>query len=407
VRRRSSFVGVDVPERMKVSLIPGHELSDDLARVWIGLQQTNPDLSSPYFHPEFTKVIAAVRHDVEVAALESDGKIVAFLPFQREQPAVGGPVGGIISDYHGLICAHDFRFVPSELLKQSRLIAWDFDHLPTSQLSFTPFHSTIDASPQIHLSRGYHAYVQQRRAAGSDQIKKIGNLIRRVEREIGPLRFVADSTDAASLESVLAWKSLQYRQSGKPDLFAPGWIREAVQRIFTTRTDGCSGILSLLYAGDRLVAGHFGIRSQQAWHYWFPSYDKEAAKYSPGLILLEKMAEHAPAIGVSIIDLGKGMSFYKERLMNSNSPLASGRLESPWSLFRRKTWRIMRSRLGDSPFGPPARAALEWLRPRSRVAHEETANSDEHFGGDLYGKRHDGRKIGWESNQISPLAWMG
>src|SRR4051794_17226783 len=102
---------VDVPELMKVSLIPGHEISDDLARVWIGLQQTNPDLSSPYFHPEFTNVIAAVRHDVEVAVLEADGKIVAFFPFQREHPSIGGPVGGIISDYHGLICARDFRFL--------------------------------------------------------------------------------------------------------------------------------------------------------------------------------------------------------------------------------------------------------------------------------------------------------
>ena len=35
-----------------------------------------------------------------------------------------------------------------------------------------------------------------------------------------------------SFETVLAWKSDQYLQSGKRDLFAPGWIREAVGRIF-------------------------------------------------------------------------------------------------------------------------------------------------------------------------------
>jgi len=349
---------------MKVTLTPGQKLSNDLVRVWIGLQQANPDLSSPYFHPEFTKVIAAVRHDVEVAVLESDGKIVAFFPFQREQREIGGPVGGVISDYHGLICAQDFRFLPSELLRQTRLNAWNFDHLPTSQLSFAPFHSSIEPSPQIDLSRGYHTYIQQRRGAGSEQIKKIGNLVRRVEREVGPLRFVADSTDAASLGTVLGWKSDQYRQSGNGDLFASGWIREAVDRIFATHADGCSGMLSLLYAGDRLIAGHFGMRSRQVWHYWFPSYDPQAAKYSPGLILLLKMAEHAPAIGAQIIDLGKGLSPYKERLMNSCSSLASGRVEPPWRSFRRRVWRILRSRLGNSSFGPPARVALEWLRPR-------------------------------------------
>jgi CelD/BcsL family acetyltransferase involved in cellulose biosynthesis len=246
-------------------------------------------------------------------------------------------------------------------MQQCRLAAWNFDHLLTSQSSFTAFHHYIEVSPQLDLSKGYESYVHEQRSSGSEQIKKSGNLMRRLEREIGPLRFVADSTDAASLESVLAWKSLQYRQTDKPDLFAPGWIREAVQRIFTMRTDGCCGILSLLYAGDRLLAGHFGIRSRHTWHYWFPSYNKEAAKYSPGMILLLKMAEHAPKVGVSIIDLGMGMSPYKERLMNSSSMLAGGRLESSWRSVCRKSWHILRSRLGNSPFGPSARAVRAWL----------------------------------------------
>ena len=134
-----------------------------------------------------------------------------------------------------------------------------------------------------------------------------------------------------------------------------------MQRIFATHADGCTGVLSLLYAGDRLIAGHFGMRSRQTWHYWFPSYNPEVAEYSPGLILLLKMAEQAPTIGVSIIDLGKGMSPYKERLMNSWSSLASGRLESPWRSVPRKTCRAVRSRLAHSPLGLRAGLAREWL----------------------------------------------
>jgi CelD/BcsL family acetyltransferase involved in cellulose biosynthesis len=351
---------------MKLTLIPGHELSDDLAQLWISLQRANPDLASPYFHPEFTKTIAGVRPDVEVAVLEVEGKIVAFFPFQREHNDVGRPVGGFISDYHGLICAPDFQFSPRELLAQSRLRAWEFDHLPTSQLSFTPFQLSIEPSPQIDLSMGYDLYVKQRREAGSEQIKKILNLARRAEREMGPLRFVANSSDAGSLAAVLSWKSNQYRQSGKPDLFVSGWVREAVERISSIRTGDYSGVLSLLYAGDRLVAGHLGMRSNQVWHYWFPSYDAGAAKYSPGLILLLKMAEHAPEMGVRIIDLGKGMSPYKQRLMNSRSFLASGSIElSGWQTFRRRALRALRSQLGISPLGPPVRVAMRWLRQRT------------------------------------------
>ena len=104
----------------------------------------------------------------------------------------------------------------------------------------------------MDLSRGYDTYVQERRGAGSEQIKKICNLMRRIEREIGPLQFVSNSTDAASLATVLGWKSNQYRQSGERDLFAPGWIRVAVDRIFAIHADGCSGVLSLLYAETAL-----------------------------------------------------------------------------------------------------------------------------------------------------------
>jgi CelD/BcsL family acetyltransferase involved in cellulose biosynthesis len=347
---------------MKVTLIPGKELSDDLVHSWIRLQQANPDIASPYFHPAFTNAIAAVRQNVEIAVLESDNKITAFFPFQREHDAIGHPVGGIISDYHGLICGQGFKFAPSRLLECSRLIAWNFDHLIVSQSSFAPFYWSIEPSPQIDLSRGYGEYVQDQRRAGSEQIKKIGNLKRRMAREIGPLRFVADSKEFVSLGTVLGWKSDQYRQSGEHDLFASDWIREAVNLIFATHADGCSGVLSLLYAGDRLVAGHFGMLSRQVWHYWFPSFDPEARKYSPGLILLLKMAEHASAIGVPLIDLGKGMSPYKRRLMNSSSPLASGRLEPSWRSFGRRTWRTLRSRIGNSLFGSPARVALQWLR---------------------------------------------
>jgi CelD/BcsL family acetyltransferase involved in cellulose biosynthesis len=362
---------------MKVTLVPGRELGPDLVAAWTGLQAANPDLVSPYFHPEFTKAIAAVRSDVEVAVVEADGAIVALFPFQREQASLGLPVGGIISDYQGLICAQGFQFSPTELLQQCRLDSWDFDHLIASQSSLTPFHWSTDASPQIDVSKGYEAYVHERRAAGSEQIKKTYNLMRRIEREIGALRFIADSTDAQALDNVLGWKSDQYRTTGNTDLFVPGWIREAIYGIWERRADGFSGALSLLYAGDRLIAGHMGMRSRHVWHYWFPAYDSRAAKYSPGLILLVKIAEHAPQTGVGMIDLGKGTDAYKGRLMNASTLLASGRLELPsWRSFLGRTSRVLRSRLRDSSLGPSARAVVQWLLCRLGSGRQERKAED-------------------------------
>jgi CelD/BcsL family acetyltransferase involved in cellulose biosynthesis len=307
-----------------------------------------------------------VRNDVEIAVIESDGKIVGFFPFHRRN-RVARPVGEVISDYQGIICRSDFEFSPTELLKQSRLIAWEFDHLVAGQLSFAAFQRAVEPSPQIDLSRGYEAYVGERKESGSKLIKKVGNLVRRIEREIGAIRFLEDAADGAAFATVIGWKSDQYRRSGKHDLFASGWIHEVIRRILATRVDSFSGTLSLLYAGDRLVAGHVGMRSRRVWHYWFPSYDHEVAAYSPGLILLLKMAEQAPTIGAPLIDLGKGVSPYKERLMNSTTLLASGSIELPsWRAYRRKLWTLLRSQIVESPAGPAIRAGLKWFRKNAR-----------------------------------------
>jgi CelD/BcsL family acetyltransferase involved in cellulose biosynthesis len=158
-----------------------------------------------------------------------------------------------------------------------------------------------------------------------------------MEREIGPLHFVPHSSDPKLLAQVLAWKSEQYRRSGWPDLFATDWGRALVQGIHGLRSPSFAGVLSLLYAGQHLVAGHMGMSSRTIWHYWFPAYDTRFAKYSPGMILLLKMAQHAEELGFDTIDMGTGIGLYKKRLMNACVPVAEGSVEAPSCL------RVLRS----------------------------------------------------------------
>jgi CelD/BcsL family acetyltransferase involved in cellulose biosynthesis len=106
-------------------------------------------------------------------------------------------------------------------------------------------------------------------------------------------------------------------------------------------------MLSLLYAGETLVAGHFGMRSSTVWHYWFPAYDRQFARFSPGLALLLKMAQHAEELGLRCIDLGTGMSLYKKRLMNASVSVAEGSIERPSCLlFTRSLKRNLKAILG-------------------------------------------------------------
>ena len=341
-------------------------ISGELLIAWETMRRSNPGLQSPYFSPEFTRIVAAARNDVELAVLNVAGKPAAFFPYERRRWKLAGPVGSFLSDYHGITSAPDFQFQPRDLVRACGLAAWDFNHLPTSQTSFGPFHSVQTRSPIIDLSAGYETYVKERREAGTEQIKKNANLLRRLEREVGPLHFVAHSADKALFEQLLVWKTAQFRHNHWRDIFSIPWVRQVADGIHSTQTPEFAGMLSLLYAGDKLVSAHFGMRSASVWHYWFPSYDPEFSKYSPGVMLLLKMAEAAPAMGIHTIDLGCGEHSYKERLMNGSIPTAKGGVElaRPATVARQiwtplsKVSNKVRHLVGKTPLGDVARRFL-------------------------------------------------
>ena len=257
---------------MKGTLISGRELSEDLVSIWIELQQANPDLASPFFHPAFTKAIAAVRHDVEVAVLQSEGKIVAFFPFQRETWR-----GRSTSWRHnlGLSWAYlqtRFSIFAARTFRPDRLIAWEFDHLPASQVSFKPFrwcNRTFTPDRSIP-GYGVRSSIARGPAPSKSRRSTVSCGVLNVRWAI-TVRTRVDRCMA--LSTVLNWKSNQYRKTGKPDLLAPGWVRRAVERHFRnarTRVFRCTFIALRGRSSGRWA---LCIWSRQAWHYWFPSYD--------------------------------------------------------------------------------------------------------------------------------------
>ena len=90
------------------------------------------------------------------------------------------------------------------------------------------------------------------------------------------------------------------------------------------------------------------MRSAKVLHYWFPAYDRDYARYSPGVILLAELARAAPGLGIDTIDLGKGDADYKRRFATGGVQLLEGRIERPsllaiWRTARR-LWRRARAR---------------------------------------------------------------
>lgn len=324
-----------------------HALDDELIQRWRDIQASQACFRSPYFCPEFTRLVAEVRADVKVVVIENDARPVGFLPFQRTPLDGGKPVGGPLSDYHGVIAEAGSEWRPEDLLAATGLGAWSFDHLVDPSGRFTP-HSTAQAtSPTLDLSGGYQKYAEDRRAAGSDYIRKTEGLARKLAREHGELTFRLHD-DGAALDQLMAWKSAQYRESGLTDAFAVPWTRALMAKLARTRSDRFSGLCSTLHAGDKLVAVHVGMRSSSELHYWFPAYDPEFAKYSPGTLLLLRLAETLAEQGVTSIDLGKGDSLYKQRLMTGAVPLGEGFVERPSPVAALRAWQRRAEALAEA-----------------------------------------------------------
>ena len=327
-RERPGFDGLDCR--------PWAELGAADWEAWQSIVDANPELQSPFFSAAFARIVGRSSDDVWVGRLWAHGEIVGFFPFHRRRFGVAHPLGRGLSDHHGVIAGARLKLEPRELLRRCRLRAFEFHHLLAAQTSFCPYASAHAGSPIVDLGAGFAEY--RRRVDGRSSIwSKVEAARRRLERAAGPVRVELDCRERRLLELMRSLKSAQYHRTGGRDIFTDAWTRQILQRVFESREPTCAGLLSVLWAGDRPVALHLGMRSRAVLHYWFPTYDPTFARHSPGSILLADLARASSDLGVRVVDLGKGDSAYKARFSNGAIPLLEGRVElsSAMAIWRR------------------------------------------------------------------------
>jgi CelD/BcsL family acetyltransferase involved in cellulose biosynthesis len=339
---------------LKISVVHPGELGPAELTRWRQLHDT-PELANPFLAPEFAVCVGRVRAGARVAVLQDGPDVVGFFPYERGPLRVGRPIGAGLSDCQGLVHAPGLEWDPRELLRGAGLDVWEFDHLLAGQGPFAPYHRARRRSSVIDISGGYVAWLADRRRAFRHSITDMGRKQRKLGREEGTLRFLFDAQDHRALDTLMRWKSAQYRRTGRSDRFArPATVR-LVRDLLDTRASGCSGTLSVLYAGQRPVAIHLGLRSSDTLACWFPSYDVALARYSPGLMLHLFMAEAAAAAGLRRLDLGKGDEEYKSVLGNQELLVAEGCIERPSAVaVARRLQHAPRRYATDFVLGRPA-----------------------------------------------------
>jgi CelD/BcsL family acetyltransferase involved in cellulose biosynthesis len=324
---------------MQVSIARPTELGAGELAAWRGMQETGGVFDNAFLSPGFSVAVGRVQQSVRVAIIEDGSSVAGFFPFEVAGFRVGRAICPRLSDTQAVVHRDGFEWDARELLKRCKLDVWEFRRLIEPQwIGSGRRVSRPRRSPIIDVSRGFDHYSTQHRST----VKKINAQGMRLQRDAGSLRFAFQSSDPAALELLLRWKSAQYRRTGRWDRLSEPWVVSLFEGLFQNPSDGCAAILSELHAGDRIVAVHFGLRAASSLSYWFPAYDPDASRHSPGLVLLLMIIEAACAAGVDRLDLGVGEEEYKRRLMTGELQVAEGWFErpSPIALIRRLRKRM-------------------------------------------------------------------
>jgi CelD/BcsL family acetyltransferase involved in cellulose biosynthesis len=360
-----SVAGVDSRRALEtLRTIPFDALGGEELEAWHRLRAANLKLDSPYFHPGFASAVHASGRPVDVVVgRDRRGEVCALLPVHREGSLLR-PAGWPGADFQGPVLAPDTAFPPLKLLAGG-VRRFTFDHLVETGPAFARWVESRRPSPFLDTSGGLDGYLGRASRSGKDNMGQARRRTAKLERQSGPIRFDVNSGDERALARVVELKRAQYASTGVRDYFAESDRYALLTRLLQTRGTSFGGLLSTLYAGDQLVAAHFGIRADNVLHWWFPVYDPAFAAFSPGWILLRELVAACPALGVTRLDLGRGDDEYKRRAKTGEIQVSQGVVtKSSARLMLRRTTRSLIAAADSTMVGPPLRRAVRRLRSR-------------------------------------------
>jgi CelD/BcsL family acetyltransferase involved in cellulose biosynthesis len=301
-------------------------LAGELQFLWNAWRKQHPMFSSPFLSIDFAQAVGAVRPDARIAVFHDERGVAGFLGFQQGVGRTAVPLAAGYNDVHGVLKRADAAFSYRQVLEVLGKESFRFHAMVDAGLDLTPFtfknRPTFMADLQV-ADQGYVDYLEQSSKTIFKQRKKTRKMI----KDLGPLRLELACRDPRVLERVIELKRAQYQRTHIFDLLSLDWVQQLWRRLHAQHELACHGVLSVLYAGDQLVAAHFGLREQSCLHYWFPVYDLAFHQYSPGTALFLEICRQADKVGIKTIDFGYGEQPYKRKLTNESSTLAYGRID--------------------------------------------------------------------------------
>lgn len=342
-----------------ILVIPFGNLSPEMLARWEMVRKEFPadptvHQKHPFLAPRFASAVDAARGDVLVAVAFSRPvastvtldveQAIGFLPFHRIG-RIGLPVGRFLNDAQSVIGLATAQIDWSHWMRACEVTAFELHAIVNTEASWISsyrlhevkaFRADFDGDSSAFLRK----LEREHRTIGKQRQKT-----RKLAREIGPLRLEIDCRCPKVLEQAIAWKRAQYERTHILDLFLPDWTRRLLEVLHESETQSDSrtsdmtsfaeqplrGLLSVLWAGDHLVAAHIGMIERGQLHYWFPTYDPAYSRCSPGTALFTEIVRAATDHGIDAIDMGYGEQPYKQKQTDTTYRVALGIItDSKW-----------------------------------------------------------------------------
>lgn len=271
-------------------------------------------------------------------------EVIAIVPLYRkweDGQKILRFVGGIdLTDYLGPICSVDDRDEVAATLAewlQTTDVEWDVfdahnmpvpfgfaelfvDHVDRRGLSFTL--DQEETSAVLPLESDWDSYLSGLRSKERHELKRKG---RRLEREYPDARLRRAVED--TLETDLKYFVEMHRGAeGHKGHFMRPEIATFFERIAHSFMTLGWLRLDLLEIGDRPIASTFGFEFDGVFYLYNSAYEPDAARLSPGLVLVSELVRSAIQDGLEKFDFLRGPERYKYQLGAQPVPLNNVRV---------------------------------------------------------------------------------
>lgn len=287
--------------------------------------------------------------DLFLLTMKARDRIVAVVPLYRkteQAKRVLRFVGGIdLTDYLGPICSLEDRGDVAESLVEWLLttdVGWDeFDaHNMPVPFGFAEFlveradHRGMsfkldqeETAAVLPLPSEWEVYLE---SLDSKERREVKRKRRRLGREMPDARFRTATEDTLDADLKIFVDMHRGAEGHKGHFMSPD-IATFFERIARRFIQEGWLRLDFLEVGDRAIATTFSFKTTNRFYLYNSAYEPDAARLSPGLVLVSELVKSSIQQGFRYFDFLRGPERYKYELGAQSVPLHHVRLFNPQS----------------------------------------------------------------------------